>query len=118
MEGDGGDWNFSKLDKKNPRIGFRHRLTENGLTLIWFPTCERAKGFFHNTFRNPFKETGFPTSHGFEAFFVPCITSPVFSKLSQITFILTLYIHEKALQYTKHTYNIPLPSVDGRVKLS
>lgn len=80
IEGD-SDWHFSKFDKKNPRIGFRHRMAENGLAVLWFPSCDKAKGFFNNKFRNPFKETGFPTSHGFEAFYVPLITSPVFKTL-------------------------------------
>lgn len=77
LEGDCG-WKFSKKEEIHPRIGFRHRLANNGIGVLWFSGPDKAHGFFCNSFRNPFKEQGFPTPGGFECFFVPMNTQPVF----------------------------------------
>lgn len=80
IDGD-ADWRFSRNQNPRPQIAVRHKNVEDAIGVLWFPYREKAFDFFSNSFRNRFKQQGFPTPHGWEGHFVPLNSPPFMSKI-------------------------------------
>ena len=73
MEGTGG-WYLDRDDGSG-----RYRKTENSMAVLWFSSMDKCDEFMRAR-ENPFREGDFPTQHGYDSFFLPLLTMPVFGR--------------------------------------
>ncbi|KAL4235439.1 hypothetical protein ACF0H5_007075 [Mactra antiquata] len=72
LEGD-ADWRYGKGPSRN---------VADSIALMWFPSRDKAFDFYSNSFRNKFKQQGFPTPHGWECHYIPMRTPVMFRALN------------------------------------
>ncbi|XP_052817042.1 uncharacterized protein LOC128243353 isoform X1 [Mya arenaria] len=80
LEGDAG-WRYSRDQNPRPQVRCRHQLVDDAIAVIWFPSEKKAFDFFSNSFRNRFRQEGFPSPHGWEGHFIPLLNPPFLRNL-------------------------------------
>ncbi|KAH3768873.1 uncharacterized protein LOC127845355 isoform X3 [Dreissena polymorpha] len=88
LEGDAG-WRFSRDQQPRPQVRCRHQCVDDAVAVLWFPDQKKAFDFFSNSFRNRFRQEGFPSPHGWEGHYIP-LQSPPFLKTLDTYLVLEI----------------------------
>lgn len=80
IEGD-AEWRYSRQQVHRPQIRVNYRSVEDAIAVLWFPSRDKAFDFFSNSFRNRFRQQGFPTPHSWEGHYIPMLSPPMFRTL-------------------------------------